>query len=90
MLESGNLSQRDFVLQQAMSLDVEDRAFVVGALEESLKTIDFETPEIAAAWATEIERRAEACEQGNMPAEDWHVVMARLRANDASTNRTSS
>lgn len=90
MLESEKLSQRDFVLQQAMSLNVEDRAYVIGALEESLKTIEFETPEIAAAWAKEIERRAEARERGAMPAEDWREVTARLRAIDASTKQTHS
>jgi Putative addiction module component len=90
MLESETLPHRDYVLQQAVSLDFEDRVFVLGALEESLKTIDFETPEIAAAWAKEIERRAEAYEQGNMPAEEWREVMVRLRGNDASINRMHS
>ncbi|MEI8019153.1 MAG: addiction module protein [Schlesneria sp.] len=90
MLESETLPKRDYVLQQAMSLDFEDRVFVMGALEESLKGVDFETPEIAFAWATEIERRAEAYEQGSMSAEDWREVMARLRGSDVSTQRTHS
>ena len=72
---------RNEVLQQAMSLDVEDRAFVAEALEGSLQPTDFATPEIAAAWAKEIERRAEAFERGEMPADDWRIAIERLRQN---------
>ncbi len=90
MLETGRLSPRDEILQKALSLDVEDRAFVAEALEDSLTPADFATPEIAAEWAAEIERRAEACECGEMPAEDWRAVMARLRANAQPSNRSSS
>lgn len=89
MLETGNSSPRDEVLQKALSLDVEDRAFVAEALEESLTAADFATPEIAAAWASEIERRAQACERGEMPAEDWRIVIARLRGSVPTTNRSS-
>ena len=62
MLESENLSERDYVPQQAMSLNVEDRAYVLAALEESLKAVEFETREISSALANEIEQRAKASE----------------------------
>ena len=79
MLEAGTQMTRNEVLQQALSLEVEDRAFLAEALESSLKPADFASPEIAAAWAAEIERRSDAYERGEMPAEDWRIVMARLR-----------
>ena len=69
---------------------VEDRTFVVEAHEDSLTPADFATPEIASAWAEEIERRAETCERGEMPAEDWRTVMARLRSNSPSASRAST
>jgi len=78
MPELTNLS-RDRVLQDALTLAAEDRAFVAEALEASLQPGDFATPEIAVAWAEEIERRAVASERGEMPADDWRTVMARLR-----------
>jgi len=62
MLESENLSEPDYVPQQAMSLNVEDRAYVLAALEESLKTVEFEIREISAALAKETEQRAKASE----------------------------
>ncbi len=90
MPETERLSSRDEILQKALSLDVEDRAFVAEALENSLTPADFATPEIAAAWASEIERRAEARERGEMPAEDWRIVMVRLRESVPHLNRSSS
>jgi putative addiction module component (TIGR02574 family) len=81
MLDEDHSSTLDEVLEKALSLGVEDRAFLAEALQDSLKPADFATPEIAAAWAAEIERRARACERGEMPAEDWRIVMARLREN---------
>jgi hypothetical protein len=80
---------RDEVLQQALALAAEDRAFVAEALEESLTPGDFATPEIAAAWADEIERRAEACERGEMPAADWRAAMVRLREQALSPKRSA-
>ena len=72
------MSLRDQIVQQALELPPEDRAFVVDALEQSLTNGEFATPEIAAAWAAEVERRSAAYDRGEMPGEDWQVVMARL------------
>lgn len=79
MIEAKSNNSRDVVLQQALELEAEDRAYIAEALEQSLKPTDFATPEIADAWAAEIERRAAAYERGEMPAEDWRTVVARLR-----------
>lgn len=78
MLENDPIS-RDHVLEQALALAPEDRAYLAEALEGSLSPADFATPEISAAWFAEIERRAVACERGEMPADDWRTVMKRLR-----------
>lgn len=82
MLEQ-ETSSRDQILERALALAPEDRAYLAEALESSLSPHDFETPEIAAAWFAEIERRAVACERGEMPVADWRTVMARLREHAA-------
>lgn len=89
MIKNISPSPRDQVLQQALSLAAEDRAYVAEALEDSLTPNDFATPEIAAAWFAEIERRALACEQGEMPADDWRAVMVRLRERVAPAKQSS-
>lgn len=79
MIDAQSNDLRDLVLQQALALEADDRAYIAEALEHSLTPADFATPEIAAAWAAEIERRATAFEQKEMPVENWRTVMARLR-----------
>jgi hypothetical protein len=73
------MSERDVIVQQALALPVEDRAFVADAIERSLVDKDFATPEIASAWMVEIERRALAYERGETTAEDWRTVVSRIR-----------
>jgi hypothetical protein len=80
-----DLSRRDQVLEQALALAPDDRAYVAEALESSLTPDDFYSPEIASAWFDEIERRALACERGEMATEDWRAVMSRLREQALST-----
>ena len=46
------MTPRDEIVQQAMALPPEDRAYVADMLEQSLSGGGFATPEIAAAWAT--------------------------------------
>jgi putative addiction module component (TIGR02574 family) len=62
------MSPRDAVLQQALTLPDEDRAFLADALERSLSPSAFETEEIAAAWSEEIDRRLAAYDRGEMLA----------------------
>jgi putative addiction module component (TIGR02574 family) len=80
------MSTREEIIQQALSLPVEDRAYVADAIEQSLGRGDFATPEIAAAWMAEIERRALAYERGETTAEDWRTVISRLRARPSATS----
>jgi putative addiction module component (TIGR02574 family) len=74
------MSTREEIVQQALALSIEDRAYVADVLEQSLASRDFPTPEIAAAWAEEIERRAAAYERGETSVEDWRSMITRLRA----------
>jgi putative addiction module component (TIGR02574 family) len=73
------MTPREEIVQQAMALPPEDRVYVADMLEYSLSGGGFATPEIAAAWATEIERRVAAHERGELPAAELDAVFVRLR-----------
>jgi hypothetical protein len=75
---------RDEIAQQALALSPSDRAYVAELLDRSLTIGEFASPEIAAAWMAETERRAQAYERGEMTAEDWRTVVSRLRARQAA------
>jgi hypothetical protein len=76
------MSSREEIAQQALSLSPEDRAYVADVIEQSFRG-DFATPEISAAWMTEIENRARAYERGETTAEDWRTVLSRLRTRES-------
>ncbi len=73
------MTSREQILQDALALAPEDRAFVVDQLEQSLDKGGFASPEIAAAWAQEIGQRIAAYERGETQAEDADVVLRRMR-----------
>lgn len=79
MLETGSHSPRDEVLQRALALAPDDRAFVAEALEESLPPAEFATPEIAAAWSAEIDRRIAAYDRGETTAVSFDAALDHLR-----------
>lgn len=62
------MPDRDQIVEQALSLPPEDRAFVANALEQSLSHSGFASPEIEEAWAEEIERRLAAYDRGEVKA----------------------
>jgi hypothetical protein len=70
---------REQILQDALALAPDDRAFVVDRLEQSLNSGGFASPEIAAAWAQEIGQRVSAYERGEIQAEDADIVLPRMR-----------
>lgn len=70
---------REEIVQQAMSLAPEDRAFVANALEQSLTNGEFATSEIAQAWASEVERRIDAFDRGEIPATDMQAALHHIR-----------
>jgi len=73
------MTDREQVLEKALSLSAADRAFVADALEQSLPHEGFATPEVAAAWAAEVERRIEAFERGDVKAVDADTAIEQMR-----------
>jgi putative addiction module component (TIGR02574 family) len=70
---------RDQILEHALALPPDDRAFVADVLEQSLLKSGFATPEIEAAWVAEIQRRIEAYERGEMTAIPGDEAMDNIR-----------
>jgi hypothetical protein len=70
---------REELLEQALALEADDRAFVADALEQSLTTGPGVTPEIAAAWSREIDRRIAAYDQGQTTSVDFDTALNHLR-----------
>ena len=60
------MTSREQILQDALALPPEDRAFVVDQLERSLEKGGFASPEIAAAWTQEIGQRVAAYDRGEI------------------------
>jgi putative addiction module component (TIGR02574 family) len=73
------MTMREQVLQQALALPLEDRVFVAERLEQSLHDGEFASPEIAAAWTAEIDRRIAAYERGELQASDGSTSIDRMR-----------
>jgi len=78
--EVGGIMNRDQIVQQALALPPEDRTWVADVLENSLSGGAFATPEVAAEWAAEIDRRIAAYDRGETHGADAQVVLERLRA----------
>jgi putative addiction module component (TIGR02574 family) len=80
LIEDPTMStQRDHILEQALALPPEDRFIVADALEQSLSDDTFDSPEIAAAWAVEIERRLAEYDRGETTAISSDVVLENAR-----------
>jgi putative addiction module component (TIGR02574 family) len=73
------MSIREQIAQQALALPPEDRAFLAELLELSLTAEGFSTPELAAEWPTEVERRIEAYDRGETHAVDANTAMREMR-----------
>jgi putative addiction module component (TIGR02574 family) len=73
------MTVREQVLQDALALPPEDRAFLAEHLERSLDHGHFASPEIAAAWTAEIDRRIAAYERGELQALDADTSIERMR-----------
>ena len=76
---------REEVLKQAMELSPEDREILQIQLYYSLQPASkdseatFATPELAAKWSAEIDRRIAAYQRGEMKAQDSESAMQELR-----------
>jgi putative addiction module component (TIGR02574 family) len=65
------------VLEDALTLTVEDRARVA---HELLQSLEPEDSDAAAAWSDEIQRRVDEVDAGTAQLDDWDTVRARLEA----------
>ena len=70
---------RDEILQQALNLRPDDRAYLADLLEQSLPVVPVATPEIAAAWSQEIARRVAAYDRGETTAVDFETALEHVR-----------
>ena len=73
------MSHRDRIVKQALGLSPEDRTFVADALEQSLANDGFASPEVASAWAVEVERRIAAFDLGEVQATHIEPAIERMR-----------
>lgn len=71
--------QREELIQQALALSPADRALVADTLEQSLSPGGFATPEIAALWTKELERRIDAYDRGELPASHLEASLESMR-----------
>lgn len=77
--EDSLMPQREEILEQAMSLPPEDRAFLAIALEDSLPTQAANT-----AFLAELQRRSAAYRNGTISSRPAVEVLADLRQRQAT------
>ena len=73
------MTVREQVLNEALALSPEDRAYLADHLELSLNTGELASPELAALWSAEIDRRMAAYERGALKAANADDAMTRIR-----------
>ncbi len=71
--------QRDQIVEHALALSSEDRAYVADLLEQSLPETGFTSPEIADAWSREIDRRIAAYDRGETQAISFEAALQHAR-----------
>jgi hypothetical protein len=64
------------LIREAAEMPETDRATLAGVMLESLDP--HPTPQIAAAWSKEIERRVREIEEGSVELLDWQDVRAEF------------
>ena len=73
------MNLRDQLVEQALTLTAEDRAYLVDTLEQSLTHEGFASEEVAVAWSEEIERRIAAYDRGEVRALPAEVALDNIR-----------
>jgi hypothetical protein len=87
MLKEPVVSDREQILQQALALSPEDRAYVAVALENSLVAVEPPVAAAAAELLTELQRRSGAYRAGEAQAKPAGQVLAELSMRQAGENR---
>ena len=78
-MEPGTKPPRDEILQQALAIDLADRAYLADELERSLPPTAFASDEIATAWSEEIDRRIAAYDRGETTAISFDSAIDHIR-----------
>ena len=73
------MTPREQILQEALALPPDDRAFVVDQLEQSLDKGGFGFTGNCRRLAQEIGQRVAAYDRGEIQSEDADVVLQRMR-----------
>lgn len=73
------MTRREQIVEEALRLSPEDRAYVAGALEGNLASSGFASPELAAEWSAEIDRRLAAYDRGELSADGARTSLERIR-----------
>lgn len=71
---------REQIAQQALALLPEDRTYLADILEQSLTKSAFATPELAAEWGAEVDRRIAAFDRDDTQGVDSKTALERIRA----------
>jgi putative addiction module component (TIGR02574 family) len=71
---------REQLAEQVLALPPEDRTYVADVVEQSLCNGSFATPELAAEWSAEIDRRVAAYDRGETQGIDFQASLERIRA----------
>jgi putative addiction module component (TIGR02574 family) len=72
------MSTVEQLAQQVLALGPEERVYLANVLEESLSTGGFASPELAAAWSAEIDRRLAAYRRGETQGTDADAALERI------------
>lgn len=73
------MPERAELIEQVLALAAEDRAFVADALEQSLLDRTVASPEVAAVWSREIDRRIAAYDRGETVALEFDAAVEHLQ-----------
>ncbi len=73
------MTHREQILEQALTLSPEDRAFVVAALSQSLDSVATQANQTAEELSTELQRRSAVYRAGQSTARPAAVVLAEQR-----------
>ena len=79
MTYGSNILSRDQLLEQALSLPVDDRAFIADMLLGSLPERPLPSEKWAAEWSQEIDRRVAAYDRGEVKAISFEESIERVR-----------
>lgn len=83
------MSKREKVVEQALALSPDDRAYLADVLEQSLVNAELSNSTLATAWTREIDRRLAALEAGEVEEIDLETALKEVRE-ELEAERTKS